>query len=607
MYYFTSQRIDLYMNDTFVNATNALYLNGKMTIQDPAANLNAFMPNPTSSPTGTNLYYKGDNKMHFIIDGSTYIDLKIAPVLFVRFGVPAITPAQFFNQATLVGNFALLLGIDSSKIRRVNIVRATSSGKKKRQSSGDDDETIYVELTIMNDPVTSLTNTNASNAINSQMTAISNTITNQYVSGQLQQKALTLNITLTAMSVIPPITTPSSSGNSSQPIVLATVAKLVVIQNADQCKSLLPCVIQPVIAAYDSNGNLMDTLQNWIVLATVSSSTDANARIIYQTNATVVNGYANFTNLGISSVTDQFVINYKFDVPTGVDSTYFNPLKMNATAIASTRPQFTCFSLNTGITIEQNGLFNLTFSVVDSLTSLQIPNITWTAYTWQADVSMYKLGYYQARGRLIVNQTVITFDTTTGFMSFSGLTIDNIGMYLLSVRVYTTGNEFTSQCYSNPITVVKSLTSLTNSLKPNYLLKYQGDFSSLTPQNKSEIQANTFNFMSMNNITVNNIQIYSGSVYIVFFSADNNTELINELAKRGLTISTLISFDSITVNGDTFICWDCQLSSTVWTSDSNGNNLAAIVGGTIGGGVFLMIVIWFVCNGYKQFKKIRKY
>ncbi len=602
MYYFTSQRIDLYMNDTFVNATNALYLNGKMTIQDPAANLNAFMPNPTSSPTGTNLYYKGDNKMHFIIDGSTYIDLKIAPVLFVRFGVPAITPAQFFNQATLVGNFALLLGIDSSKIRRVNIVRATSSGKKKRQSSGDDDETIYVELTIMNDPVTSLTNTNASNAINSQMTAISNTITNQYVSGQLQQKALTLNITLTAMSVIPPITTPSSSGNSSQPIVLATVAKLVVIQNADQCKSLLPCVIQPVIAAYDSNGNLMDTLQNWIVLATVSSSTDANARIIYQTNATVVNGYANFTNLGISSVTDQFVINYKFDVPTGVDSTYFNPLKMNATAIASTRPQFTCFSLNTGITIEQNGLFNLTFSVVDSLTSLQIPNITWTAYTWQADVSMYKLGYYQARGRLIVNQTVITFDTTTGFMSFSGLTIDNIGMYLLSVRVYTTGNEFTSQCYSNPITVVKSLTSLTNSSKPNYLLKYRGDFSSLTPQNKSEIQANTFNFMSMNNITVNNIQIYSGSVYIVFFSADNNTELISELAKRGLTISTLISFDSITVNGETFICLDCRP-----TSDSNGINVGAIVGGTIGGGVFLMIVIWFVYNGYKQFKKIRKY
>lgn len=248
MYYFTSQRIDLYMNDTFVNATNTQYINGKMTIQDPAGNLSAFMPTCNSS-VGTNLFYKGDNKMHFTIDGSTYIDLKIAPVLFIRFGFPAITPAQFFDTATVVGNMALLLGVDSSKIRNVKIVRQTA-GKKKRQSSSD---VVYIEFEISSDPVTSLVNSAAINDIQSEMNNLTAKIQNQYLTGQLQAAAeLKLNVTIATMGIIPPnITAPGSN----TVIAVIKIARINVLQNAAQCHALVPCFVQPIIQVIGSDVN----------------------------------------------------------------------------------------------------------------------------------------------------------------------------------------------------------------------------------------------------------------------------------------------------------------------------------------------------------------
>ena len=248
MYYFTSQRIDVYKDDLFQNATNALYLNGRMTIQDPSSNISSYMPS-YSNVSGTNLYYKQDQRIHFTLDGSGYIDLKIAPVLFVRFGVPAITPAQFFNTATLVGNFALLLGVDASKIRKVTIVKA--SGKKKRQSDG----LIFVELTIFDDPPKSSTNNNASNDIQSQLSALNKKISNQYLTGELQAQAQSImNVSLKAMSIKAPITN-STQAATSQEVTLVKVAKIVVVQNADQCKSMLPCTIQPSIKVLDENVN----------------------------------------------------------------------------------------------------------------------------------------------------------------------------------------------------------------------------------------------------------------------------------------------------------------------------------------------------------------
>ncbi len=247
MYYYTSQRIDLYMNDSFANATNAVYVDGRMTIQDPSSNLTAFMPT-VNSPVGTNLFYKGDSKMHFTIDGSAYIDLKIAPVLFVKFGFPAITPDQFFNSETLVGNMALLLGVSPSQIRKVNVVRQTSSGKKKRQS----DQLVFIEVEIGSNPIKSASDSASANALQAQMANLTAKIQNQYLTGQLQATAASvLNVTMASMGLIPA----NASAQPDQIISVVKIAKIKVLQNAAQCHAKVPCFVQPILQVIGSDVN----------------------------------------------------------------------------------------------------------------------------------------------------------------------------------------------------------------------------------------------------------------------------------------------------------------------------------------------------------------
>lgn len=53
------------------------------------------------------------------------IDLKIADLIVLTFGMPSTTPSAFFT-TNLLGNLAALLGVSQDKIRRVNIISATN-------------------------------------------------------------------------------------------------------------------------------------------------------------------------------------------------------------------------------------------------------------------------------------------------------------------------------------------------------------------------------------------------------------------------------------------------------------------------------------------------
>ena len=60
----------------------------------------------------------------------------------------------------------------------------------------------------------------------------------------------------------------------------------------------------------------------WTIQANLKSSSDPNAKLLYQISGTVNDGYVNFTNLAISSVNtnNQFSITYGFVLPDGVDA-----------------------------------------------------------------------------------------------------------------------------------------------------------------------------------------------------------------------------------------------------------------------------------------------
>lgn len=241
MHYFTSNRIDVYKNATFVDPTNAVYSNGKLTLKDTISNLDSYMPHYLNA-SGTNLAVRSHSKVYFAISGPDYIDLKVSPLLFVKFGVPAITEDSFFNPANLVRNFAALFGIDESMIRQVSIVRESGT-RKRRQSS----QLSFINLTIFENPVTSLSNEAQIESVNNTLKNLSAAIINRYTTGELQVsfKAI-MGVDLEAMFV----QKPNSNGTDAE---INKVNKIRVVQEASECREQSPCGIQPILMILNQN------------------------------------------------------------------------------------------------------------------------------------------------------------------------------------------------------------------------------------------------------------------------------------------------------------------------------------------------------------------
>lgn len=241
MHYFTSNRIDLYKNDRFVQPTNAHYVDGKMQLNDTTGSLEKYMPH-YSNQSGTNLAVREDSKVYFTLGGGDYIDLKVTPTIFVKFGVPAITESSFFNKETLVQNFADLLGIPASKIRRVEIV-AESEELRKRRSA----QTTFISLTIMEDPIETISLQDQDKLIKTELNNFTASIINGFTTGILQDKAMQLfNVSLSDLLVQKP-----NSNGTDAPI--KKINRIVVQQEADRCKEMVPCEVQPVLKVVDEN------------------------------------------------------------------------------------------------------------------------------------------------------------------------------------------------------------------------------------------------------------------------------------------------------------------------------------------------------------------
>lgn len=239
VYYSSPNRIDVYKNEKFIDPTNAQYVDGKLSLKDPTDNLEFYKPS-LANVSGTNLAVKSEKKVYVTIAGSDAIDLKIAPVVVIKFGLPPITPETFFDSNNLVTNFANLLGIDPSKIRKVEIIREK---RVKRQA----DQLVYVSLTIFDNPLNNLTNNSKDEQIEKNMKEIAANVSNQFSTGQLQQSASSLfGVDLSYMAIERPL----SNSTSTE---IKKITNLLIVQEASNCREQSPCQIQPILQALDQN------------------------------------------------------------------------------------------------------------------------------------------------------------------------------------------------------------------------------------------------------------------------------------------------------------------------------------------------------------------
>ena len=85
-------------------------------------------------------------ELTFIIKGPERIDVVSQSSIIVSFGLPAMSVDDFFGD-DLVENLAAFLKIPMTKVRIMNVVSESSSGRKKRSTGG-----ITVEVEIGDEP-----------------------------------------------------------------------------------------------------------------------------------------------------------------------------------------------------------------------------------------------------------------------------------------------------------------------------------------------------------------------------------------------------------------------------------------------------------------------
>ncbi len=137
-------------------------------------------------------------------------------------------------------------------------------------------------------------------------------------------------------------------------------------------------------------------------------------------------------------------------------------------------------------------------------------------------------------------------------------------MYLLAFNVRTRGNEFNFKCLSKKITVKQAGVPLPTfkadpqmtSLPPNYILKFEGDYSTIVPE---EVKANLYNFMAGYNVSVAGIRAYSGSVYVSFYSDSASSSLVDIIASKGLEVDSNLRFAYATINDGVITCTSCTV------------------------------------------------
>ena len=185
-------------------------------------------------------------------------------------------------------------------------------------------------------------------------------------------------------------------------------------------------------------------------------------------------------------------------------------------------------------------------------------------------------------------------------------------MYLLTFQVRANTGEYDFNCFSQAITITKSNAvayTYDPTQAPNYILKYEGDYSAIDPE---EIKASVYNYMYGYNVTVAGVSTYSGSVYITFYSPSSSQSLMDTLTAQGLPVSTHLVFVYASINNRVINCTDCiivvetQATSTQQSASAAAAQvtvaIGAIVGGVVGGlvAVVVALIAFLGIRGYQK-------
>ncbi|XP_078395885.1 PKHD1 like 1, tandem duplicate 1 [Cetorhinus maximus] len=359
IYYSTSQRLEVYVNNTFVPPTNAEWNveHTDFTLKGPTY-AGEFVPKLDSPVPGANYFDRTYQMLNVLVRGSTLIEVHTSPVLHISFNLPAMTVDEFYGP-NLVENLALFLNVPPSKIRVTNIVRET--GRRRKRATG-----ITVEVEIGEPPLeqfssgrSNLTNTTSTEGKLqfSDLREIASSLGEAMLSGNL---STSLGFTVSAMDISSPVPPPGDAQwtqMASKPVLskavsnnyMATVTGLIVVKEpiAGQAGQLLKQ--QPSVMALDDNDNCVSVgVTSWRLDAILMDSQNVTIPGLNGTTSILFTGcWANYTDLSVSTTGTSYKLMFQLK-SIQTRSNVFSVEPTNGIPVKPVGPSTASFRDNTG-------------------------------------------------------------------------------------------------------------------------------------------------------------------------------------------------------------------------------------------------------------------
>jgi hypothetical protein len=171
---------------------------------------------------------------------------------------------------------------------------------------------VTLRVEIRGDPVYNISG-NATNQT-AQIQNIISQIINLYQSGELQTiwaaSAVTGYTAPLALSVQEPL--------SQTTVPLSVIASIALVTPPASCREQSPCTTQPILVAYDSNGNVIQKLGSinnpWQITASVVGQPNV---ALVGANASYSNGQTQYTSFGLPDM-GTYQVQFSFIQPDGV-------------------------------------------------------------------------------------------------------------------------------------------------------------------------------------------------------------------------------------------------------------------------------------------------
>ncbi|XP_075907773.1 fibrocystin-L-like [Nelusetta ayraudi] len=303
VFYSKPQQFNVYVDDSLIPPTNAQWNadNTDYTLKRPVF-AGQYVPE-LNATMGTNYFDQEYKMLKVLVRGSDPVEIRIAPVIFVSFELPAMTEEEFFGD-NLVRNLAAFLKVPSDMIRVTNIIREDGGARRRKRSSG-----LKVEIEIKTPPVQQTTNTTGDTQDFTLLQNIADNLGQAAVSGNLSRS---IGFNVSSMGIVsppPPASDPAWNEEATaevtreEPTVayVSTVNNLLLIERPIAAEYVGPLQQQPSLMAVDEKGNCVSVgVTTMTVTATLQdlsgnpiSGLGGNTTIRFSTC------WANFTDLSI--------------------------------------------------------------------------------------------------------------------------------------------------------------------------------------------------------------------------------------------------------------------------------------------------------------------